>query len=128
VVCDTAHNADGLKQVLQQVSETPYRNLHLLLGFVNDKDIHEILKYMPQQAGYYFTRLAVPRTMNEKELAATALQYGLRGQTYGNVRDAYDAVTRNAEKDDLIVITGSNFLVADFLGEVERWNSGTVKQ
>ncbi len=125
VVCDTAHNADGLKQVLQQVSETPYKRLHLVLGFVNDKDIHEILKYMPHKAGYYFTRLAVPRTMNEKELAAAALEYGLKGPTYSSVGEAFDAAIRNAENDDLIVITGSNFLVADFL---EMWNSGIVKQ
>ena len=128
VVCDTAHNADGIKQVLQQVSETPYKRLHLLLGFVNDKDIHEILKYMPLKAVYYFTRLTVPRTMNENELTQAALQYGLRGQSYGSIGEAFDAVERNAENDDLIVITGSNFLVADFLGDVEQWNSGKVKQ
>jgi dihydrofolate synthase / folylpolyglutamate synthase len=115
IVCDTAHNADGLKQVLQQVTETPYRHLHLLLGFVSDKDIHGILRYMPTNASYYFTRLSVPRTMNENDLSATAQQYGFHGPAFANVQEAFEAVKRNAGSDDLIVLTGSNFLVADFL-------------
>jgi dihydrofolate synthase/folylpolyglutamate synthase len=115
VVCDTAHNADGLKQVIQQAAETPFKKLHLILGFVNDKDIHEILKYMPQQANFYFTRLSVPRTMNETDLAGLAQRYGLKGPSFAHVRDAFEAVKAKAEAHDLVLITGSNFLVGDFL-------------
>jgi dihydrofolate synthase/folylpolyglutamate synthase len=115
VVCDTAHNADGIKMVLQQVSETPYKNLHLIIGFVNDKDIHDILKYMPLQACFYFTRLSVPRTMDESELAALAQHYGYKGKAFASVRDAFTAAIEKAEMNDLVVITGSNFLVGDFL-------------
>jgi dihydrofolate synthase/folylpolyglutamate synthase len=115
IVCDTAHNADGIKMVLQQVAETPYKNLHLILGFVNDKDVGEILKYMPSRAVFYFTRLSVPRTMNESDLAALAQHYGIKGRAFSNVREAFLAVKEKAGSDDLVVITGSNFLVADFL-------------
>ena len=119
VVCDTAHNADGLKQVLQQVSETSYEKLHLVIGFVNDKDTGAILPLMPQNAAYYFTRLSVPRTMDEAELAGMASQCGLLGTAYAKAGDAFAAARENAGTGDLIVITGSNFLVADYLGRSE---------
>jgi dihydrofolate synthase / folylpolyglutamate synthase len=115
VIIDTAHNTDGLKQVVQQIADTPFKKLHLILGFVSDKDIHEMLKYIPSGAGYYFSRLSVPRTMDENDLAAAASQFGLNGSSYPDVGEAYRAAQEKAGINDLIVITGSNFLVADFL-------------
>jgi dihydrofolate synthase / folylpolyglutamate synthase len=115
VVCDTAHNADGIKMVMKQAYETPYNNLHLVLGFVSDKDIGEILKHMPIHAAYYFVRLSVPRTMDESELAIMAQSFGCKGKTFTNIKDAYEAAINQAAIHDLVVITGSNFLVADFL-------------
>jgi len=115
VVCDTAHNADGLRQVMQQIAETPHEKLHLVLGFVVEKDISEILKYMPYNAIYYFCRLSVPRTLPESDLAAAAYRRGLKGQAYAHVKEAFAAALEKAGKNDLVVITGSNFLVADFL-------------
>lgn len=115
VVCDTAHNADGLKQVMQQIAETPHEKLHLVIGFVMDKDISEILKYMPYNAIYYFCRLSVPRTLAESDLAAAAYRRGLKGKAYNHVKEAFAAALEKAGRNDLVVITGSNFLVADFL-------------
>jgi dihydrofolate synthase/folylpolyglutamate synthase len=114
-VCDTAHNTDGLKQVLLQVTETPYGKLHVILGFVSDKDTNDILPLMPVEASYYFTRLSVPRTLDENELASRAHDCGLRGQSFSTIQEAYASVKENAGSDDLVIITGSTFLVADFL-------------
>jgi dihydrofolate synthase/folylpolyglutamate synthase len=115
VICDTAHNADGIKSVMQQVSEMPYKQLHLVIGFVNDKDVRQIMKFMPSRATFYFVRLSVPRTMNEMELASLANRYGLKGQAFGGIREATEACMKKAGMNDLVIITGSNFLVADFL-------------
>jgi dihydrofolate synthase/folylpolyglutamate synthase len=115
VICDTAHNADGIRVVMQQLTETPYKNLHLVLGFVQDKDVKQIIKFLPANACYYFTRLSVPRTMSETELASMALRYGIKGYTYPGINEAFSAAMNKAGKNDLVVITGSNFLVADFL-------------
>ncbi len=115
IVCDTAHNADGMKWVVQQITETPFKKLHMVVGFVNDKDIHEILKYLPAKASYSFVRLSVPRTMDENVLAAEAQKHGLKGIAWSHMRGAMEHVHASAAKDDLIVITGSNFLVADYL-------------
>ncbi len=115
VICDTAHNADGLNQVIQQLNNTPFKRLHLILGFVNDKDVDAILKYLPARAVYYFVRLSVPRTMSETELSLRAAGAGIIGKAYIGINDAYDDALRIATKEDLVVITGSNFLVADLL-------------
>jgi dihydrofolate synthase/folylpolyglutamate synthase len=115
VICDTAHNADGIRWVLEQVTGIPHQTLHLLLGFVNDKNIQEILKYMPVNAHYYFNRLSVPRTMDEHKLAAMAQQHNLKGDAYTHIREAMNDLMKTAGPNDLAVITGSNFLVADFL-------------
>jgi dihydrofolate synthase/folylpolyglutamate synthase len=115
IICDTAHNADGIRAVLLQVKEMPYKRLHMIIGFVSDKDVKEILRFMPESALYYFVRLTVPRTMDQDQLASAAYQYGLKGQSFGHISAAYEKVKENAGKDDLVIITGSNFLVADFL-------------
>jgi dihydrofolate synthase/folylpolyglutamate synthase len=100
---------------MQQVSEMPYKQLHLVIGFVNDKDVRQIMKFMPSRATFYFVRLSVPRTMNEMELASLANRYGLKGQAFGGIREATEACMKKAGMNDLVIITGSNFLVADFL-------------
>jgi dihydrofolate synthase / folylpolyglutamate synthase len=121
-VADTAHNADGLKQVLQQVAETPNDHLHMILGFVNDKDIDAMLALLPANADYYFTRLSVPRTLDEKVLASKASEYGIKGLAYPHVREAYAGLKNKAAPHDLVVITGSTFLVADFLTLINEQN------
>lgn len=115
VICDTAHNTEGIRVILQQVNETAYDHLHLIVGFVNDKDVRGIMQYLPIKAEYYFVRLSVPRTMDEKELYSVAEEFGLRGTAYEGIKSAYTTAMKKAGKDDLIFITGSNFLVADFL-------------
>jgi dihydrofolate synthase/folylpolyglutamate synthase len=114
-VADTAHNADGLKQVVQQIAETPHEKLHMIIGFVNDKDIESMLVLLPPKADYYFARLSVPRTMDEKLLESRAYALGIKGTSFISVKEAYANLKDKTGINDLVVITGSTFLVADFL-------------
>lgn len=114
-VADTAHNADGLKQVVQQIAETPHEKLHMIIGFVNDKDIDSMLTLLPPEADYYFARLSVPRTLDEKVLESKAMAFGIKGTSFPSVKEAYASLQNKTSPNDLVVITGSTFLVADFL-------------
>jgi dihydrofolate synthase/folylpolyglutamate synthase len=114
-VIDTAHNADGLNQVVQQITETPHEKLHMIIGFVNDKDVDSMLSLLPRDADYYFARLSVPRTMDEKVLESKALAAGIKGISFPSVKEAYAGLHDKTGPNDLVVITGSTFLVADFL-------------
>ncbi len=115
IVCDTAHNFDGIEQVAAQLEQTPYKKLHVVFGMVNDKEPDEILKLLPANADYYFTKAAIPRALDERKLAAKALQFGLKGKCFATVKEAFDSAKNKAEKNDFIFIGGSTFVVAEIL-------------
>jgi dihydrofolate synthase/folylpolyglutamate synthase len=112
-ICDTGHNEDGIKEVLANLSRYTYKQLHMVIGVVNDKDVSGILKLLPQDALYYFTRASVPRALNEKELARIAKQAGLKGKMYTDVDKALMAAQSASVANDLVFIGGSTFVVAD---------------
>lgn len=115
VICDTAHNKEGLVLVLKQLQAQRFKRLHLILGFVKDKDLDEILPLFPKKATYYFCRPSIPRGLDAEILAKKAKKYDLKGMVYDNVNEAYKAVNEEASKTDLIFIGGSNFIVAEVL-------------
>ena len=115
VVCDTGHNAHGIKEVTAQVAKCRYRKLFVILGLANDKDLSEILPLLPQNAYYIFTRASVERALPAEELAAAATRYGLVGEVQPNVVEAYKAAREAACPDDMILVGGSTFIVSDFL-------------
>jgi dihydrofolate synthase/folylpolyglutamate synthase len=112
-VCDTGHNREGLEYVVRQISLTPRKKLHMIIGFVNDKDLSLVLPLLPREAAYYFTRASVPRALDEKVLLSEAGKYGLYGASYETVAAALDAARASAGDDDMIFIGGSTFVVAE---------------
>ena len=114
VVCDTGHNVGGwqyLSRRLKSIDGT----LHMIIGFVNDKDVSHILEMMPKTARYYLTNAQIERAMPVDQLAKIAAECGLVGSQYPSVEDAYKAVLANATPTDTIFIGGSTFIVADLL-------------
>ncbi len=112
-VCDTGHNREGLEYVMRQVMATPKERLHMVIGFVNDKDLGSVLPLFPRDAVYYFTRASVPRALDERLLMAEAVKYGLTGDSYPSVASALSAARAAALPEDMIFIGGSTFVVAD---------------
>jgi dihydrofolate synthase/folylpolyglutamate synthase len=113
IVLDVAHNVDGVKQLIEQIELTDHHELHVVLGFVNDKEIESILGLFPVTANYYFTRATIPRALDTETLYQFALQHGLKGKQYQNVNLALAGAKARAGKDDLIVVCGSVFLVGE---------------
>lgn len=115
MICDSGHNEDGIKEVIENLKNYKYKNLHFVLGMVNDKDISSILKLLPTNAKYYFTKASVPRALPELELKLQAEKCELKGDIFPNVRTAIEAAKNNFKKEDLIFVGGSTFVVADAL-------------
>lgn len=115
IVCDTGHNEDGLKMVMEQVGNTAYKKLHIVFGVVADKDLKRVLQLLPVEAAYYFTKANLPRALNEQELMKQAAQFGLKGESYPSVIEAFDAAKEKAGKNDFIFVGGSTFVVAEIL-------------
>lgn len=114
-ICDTAHNADGIQAVMEQISQVPRKKLHMVWGMVSDKEKKSILPLLPKEARYYFTQSSVPRSMDLQELAHAASAYGLEGTRHPTVEQAYRAALQEAGPDDMIFTGGSTFVVADLL-------------
>jgi dihydrofolate synthase/folylpolyglutamate synthase len=113
VVCDTAHNSEGLSLVVEQLAQQEYDTLHLVLGFVKDKNLEAILPLFPITAQYYFCSPAVERGLDATVLRERAEAFGLRGEAYASVNKAFGAALKKAGQRDFIYIGGSNFVVAE---------------
>jgi dihydrofolate synthase/folylpolyglutamate synthase len=114
-ICDTGHNREGLEYVIDQLQQIPKSALHIIIGFVSDKDLSSVLPLFPANAFYYFTKASVPRALNEEILKSEAKKYGLNGHCYGDVVTALNCARENAKKSDLIFIGGSTFVVAEVI-------------
>ena len=115
VICDTAHNKNGLEIVLKQIQKQTFDTLHIVLGVVNDKDLDKILPLFPKKAIYYFCKPNLPRGLEATILKEKAETFNLQGEVYNSVSDAYKQAKENALKSDFIYIGGSTFVVAEIL-------------
>jgi dihydrofolate synthase/folylpolyglutamate synthase len=114
-VCDTAHNPEGIAEVMQQIQKNPFKTLHIVWGMVSDKDPKTILSLLPKNAKYYFTKANIPRALDENELLRKAAMEGLKGSAFHCVSEALTAAKKEALKEDFIFIGGSTFVVAEAL-------------
>lgn len=112
-IADVAHNADGISSVVNELNKMSFNALHIVLGLSGDKDASSILKLLPQDATYYYCRASVPRAMDSAELQALAADFGLVGEQYKSVNEALMAAKLQADKEDVIFIGGSFFVVAE---------------
>jgi dihydrofolate synthase/folylpolyglutamate synthase len=116
IVADVAHNADGIKKLMVQISTTAYNKLFIILGLSADKDTAAILQLFPKNAFYFYTQASIPRAMSCQDLKELADSFGLTGCIAAHVNQAIELSLEKAEKNDLIVICGSVFIV----GEIDR--------
>ncbi len=113
VILDVAHNEHGVHALLEQLASLQYPQLHIVTGMVKDKDVQAVLKLLPKNALYYFTQSHIPRALPVNELAAQAIVIGLNGHSYEDVNLALKDAIKNANHNDLILVIGSVFLVAE---------------
>jgi dihydrofolate synthase/folylpolyglutamate synthase len=112
-ICDTGHNKEGLEYVLGQVKRVRKSALHIVLGFVSDKDLGSVLPLFPKEAFYYFTKASVPRALNEVILKTEAEKFELFGESFPDVASALGCARKKAKPSDMIFIGGSTFIVAE---------------
>ncbi|MDB4047866.1 bifunctional folylpolyglutamate synthase/dihydrofolate synthase [Polaribacter sp.] len=115
VICDTAHNKEGLAIVLNQLKKQPFKKLHIVLGFVADKKLETMLPLFPSNASYYFCKPAISRGLSEVVLEANAKKFNLVGKKYSSVKLALKSALLNANQQDIIYVGGSTFVVAEII-------------
>ena len=115
IICDTAHNKEGLTYVMQQLQQETYNNLHIVFGVVNDKNLDTIIPLLPQKATYYFCKPNVQRGLDVNELQNTFSQHKFLGKSYSSTSEALKVAKLNANTDDLIYVGGSTFVVSEII-------------
>lgn len=113
IVADISHNEPGIVELVKQINNIQFDQLHLIIGMVSDKDVKSVLKLLPTYANYYFTQSSVPRSLHVNDLQNEATQMNLVGIAYQNVNEALDAAKKNANPNDFILVCGSTFVVAE---------------
>lgn len=113
LILDVAHNEHGIHALLEQLATISCKQLHIITGMVKDKDVDAVLGLLPKDALFYFSNAHIPRAMPAVEVAEKAKSIGINGTVYENVNEAIDAANKNAHPDDLIIVMGSIFLVAE---------------
>lgn len=112
-IVDIGHNADCMRVVRTMLEQTPHTRLHIVLGTVGDKDVAGMLDLLPKTARYYFCKADIPRGLEAGSLREMAQAHGLQGQAYPSVNAALAAARKTATGNDLVLVTGSAFVVAE---------------
>ena len=116
-VAEVAHNEEGITFLVEKLQTLSFKQLHIVIGMVNDKDHSQVLSLLPKEAEYYFVQADIPRALPKEELQAKALEFMLKGSCYANVHSGLKAAHENSSTNDLVIVTGSIFTVAEILPE-----------
>ncbi len=114
-ICDTAHNIDAMKYVVKQINQQEYLKLHFIFGTSEDKDLVKIIKILPKEAIYYICKPNVERGLDTSVLSKYFIDMNMKFHSYENSIIALKTAKKNAIKKDLIIISGSTFLVAELI-------------
>jgi dihydrofolate synthase/folylpolyglutamate synthase len=114
-ICDTAHNKEGLKIVINDVLNLNYSKMHFVIGFVNDKSLKDIVDFFPNNANYYFCKPSIERGLDSDELQSIFESKSRFGTSYKSVYEALKSAKENSKDNELIFIGGSNFVVSEII-------------
>jgi len=114
VIFDSAHNEAGFISVSKELSKISYNKIYILLSFVKGKEIKNFIRHLPKKSNFYFTTLKIERSMGIKEIKSNL------GEIINfdeDPRSAYRKIKTEASKDDLILVTGSNYIAKEIFNE-----------
>jgi dihydrofolate synthase/folylpolyglutamate synthase len=113
IICDTGHNKEAFDYIIPQIEATPHKQLFMVLGFVNDKKLDELIPKLQKEAQFVFCEAKVPRAMKLAQLKTLTEPFDLKAEYVADVNEAIQLAKSKANKDDMIYIGGSTFVVAE---------------
>ena len=117
VICDTGHNVGGWEYLSNQLKMQRCKQMRIVFGMVDDKDVGTVMEMLPKKAVYYFTKADNKRAINENDIMQLGSKLGLTASCYPDVKSAYEKAINDSGKDDFIFVGGSSYIVADFLSD-----------
>lgn len=125
-ICDSAHNPSGMQEVLKQIKREKFDKLHMVLGFMADKDVETMLNILPKSANFYFTQAGNSRSMKVETLQKLAAKIGYSGERYDHVGEALEAARSQAGENDLVYVGGSMYVLAELLKTLGYGDQGDI--
>ena len=113
IIADTAHNESGIRLLMDQIKSELTGDLWIILGMVADKDLDLVLQILPQNANYIFCESNNPRSLKASNLLSITQKNGLMGTVIEDVNEAIAFVKSKMAQDDIMLVTGSTYLVAE---------------
>ncbi|PIF43779.1 dihydrofolate synthase/folylpolyglutamate synthase [Chryseobacterium sp. 52] len=113
-ICDTGHNQAGLEHVFSQLNSID-RHKHVILGFVNDKKIDEVMALLPENSEFYFAKPSVNRGRHPEDYENLLQEAKIFYTIFDSVQEAYLSAKEHCTNEEMIFIGGSNFVVGEFL-------------
>lgn len=113
VLLDGAHNPQGAQSLADAIKNYfPHNRVIMVLGILADKDVNAILEVLVPLAAYIITtRPDSPRAMEAERLLLLVREMNVQGQAIDNIECAVQTSLDMAEPDDLVVISGSLYLI-----------------
>ena len=114
-VVDGAHNAYSMQVLLESLPDYfDYDRLLLVTGFSRDKNVDDMVDRLAQAGDMVFaTRSRHPRSMPPGDIAAVFRSRGVEALPLADTAGALDAARQAARPGDLVLGTGSLFVVAE---------------
>ncbi len=116
IIADVGHNAEGIQEIFTQIKKINYKQLHIITGFMADKNVEKALAQFPKHAQFYFTQAQLPRAMAANKVKEIASSVSLQGNAFANVNLAIADAKNKANANDVILICGSFFILAELDG------------
>lgn len=113
-ICDTGHNQAGLEHVFEQLNSIK-KHKHVILGFVNDKKIDEVMKILPENSEFYFAKPSIHRGRHPEDYENLLVEAKISYKIFDSVQEAYLSAKEQCTNEEMIFIGGSNFVVGEFL-------------
>lgn len=113
IIYDVSHNEAGIKLTMEQIKKYDYQQLHIICGFVKDKDVSKALQIFPKGANFYFTQAKVPRALDVGALQQKAKEQGLVGNSFTEIKEALNTAKQQAQEQDIILVIGSFFILEE---------------
>lgn len=119
VICDIAHNVGAFKFIFNELNDLQM-NKHIILGFSKDKNIDDMIKLLPKDYSYYICGSLNPRILHPDKFIDSFKKHNLSYQLFTFSCDAYAYLSKILTQNDLILITGSTFIVSDILKYLDK--------
>ncbi|MDG1651978.1 MAG: bifunctional folylpolyglutamate synthase/dihydrofolate synthase [Flavobacteriaceae bacterium] len=115
IILDVGHNKEGISLIVNQLGGLKFKKLHLVLGFVQGKNAKELISLFPADTTFYLCSPKLKRALPLSDLQRQLGESNFIIEYFNSVSDAFHHARSNTEEDDLVLVCGSTFVVAEVL-------------